>query len=82
MPKKVWLYIPDDLGVKVTAWSNRLGVTQNQLLLMCVHAGIGNVIRAVAPEEGVSSAVLADVLQILKERGVLDAESLESLTKA
>lgn len=76
MAKRITARVPDDVGEKLAIWSERFGVTQSQLAGMAIQAGMGSILRAVAPEEAISPDVLAQVIASMKKQD-LDIEGLK-----
>lgn len=64
------LRITKELNEKLTGWSNRLGISKAQLANMAIQAGLGSIIRAVAPEESMSADKWAEIIKAAQEKGV------------
>lgn len=55
MAKRVMARVPDDVAEKIEKWSERLGVSQSQLMGMAIQAGLDSIIRAVSPADSLTS---------------------------
>lgn len=47
----VWAGVSKQTDLQLTRWATRLGMSKSMLINLCVQAGLGQVVRAVAPEE-------------------------------
>ena len=78
MTKRKMITITDELDEKIVGWSKRLGVSQSQLLVMSIQSGLGNILRAFAPEESVSPEMWAKIIKAAQDMGLeLKGEMVE-----
>ena len=70
MTKRMMARVPDDVAEKIVRWSERLGVTQSQLMGMAIQAGIDSIIRAVDPSEAFTPQQIAAILKAAQDDGV------------
>lgn len=67
---RIWSNVTPELYEELSKWATRLGLTKAQLVNICVQAGLGSVIRAIAPEESIPPVILAEIIKSLEEKGV------------
>jgi hypothetical protein len=76
---KLWITVTTEFDEKFTAWSVRLGITKSQFGNMCLQAGLGSLVRAVAPEESFSPEQLIKIIQAAENQKVqLDFSDFEA----
>jgi hypothetical protein len=51
-------------------WAARLGVSKAQFAGMCMQAGLGSVIRAVAPQEAFTPKQMVKIMQEASRQGI------------
>lgn len=67
---KLYITVTPEFYEKFRFWAKRLGLTLNNLGGMCLQAGIGSVIRAVAPEEALTPDQFAAIMEAAEGRGL------------
>lgn len=67
--KRVWGTVTDETMNKINVWSDRLGLHKSQFVNMCIQAGIGSIIRAVAPEEALSPDQWSEIIKRVNAEG-------------
>lgn len=67
---KLYVRVTKDQYERFTRWAKRLGLTYSQFGNMCIQAGMGALIRAVAPEEAFSPAQLLSIIREAQKQGV------------
>jgi len=55
--------VPIEVNDKLDIWYRKLGITKSALITLCIHAGLNSVIRAVSPEESISTEKLAELMK-------------------
>ena len=76
MTKRIFISMSDETGQKVADWAKRLGVSQSQLASMSMQAGLGAILRTVAPEEAISPEIWARILMAGQQIG-LDLQDVD-----
>jgi len=75
---KLYIRVTPEFYEKFREWAARLGLTLNQFGNICVQAGIGNVIRAVSPEDAFTPELIASIVRAAESQGI-DDKKLEKL---
>lgn len=70
MAKRVTARIPDEVDEKVKVWSEKLGVTQSQLMGMAIQAGIDSIIRAISPADALTPVQWAAIVKAVEEQNL------------
>lgn len=70
MTKRIFISMSDETGQKVADWAKRLGVSQSQLASMSMQAGLGAILRTVAPEEAIAPEIWARILMAGQQIGL------------
>jgi hypothetical protein len=79
---KLYIRVSKDFYEKFEKWAVRLRMTRSQFGNVCVMAGLGQMIRAVAPEEAISPAMWAKILETVSvEQEKLDLLGLEAINE-
>lgn len=68
MAKRVNVRITEEVDEKVKVWSNKLGISQSQLMGMAIQAGLDTIIRAVAPAETFSAGQWAEIVAAYEKK--------------
>lgn len=55
--------ITRELNEKLSIWSKRLGVNKSQLANMSIQAGLGQIIRAISPEDALTPEQWAAIIK-------------------
>lgn len=63
MAKRLSVRVSDQLGKKIEKYADEFGVTQSQFSGMCIQAGLGQILRAVKPEESIPVETWAQIVQ-------------------
>lgn len=66
---RIFVTVTPEFEEKFTSWAARLGVSKSQFGNMCLQAGLNSLVRAVAPEEAYSPAVIVRILEEAKKQG-------------
>jgi hypothetical protein len=75
---KLYIRVSKEFYEKFESWAVRLRMTRSQFGNVCVMAGLGQIVRAVAPEEAISPAMWAKILQTVQDEGEkLEISALE-----
>lgn len=56
------VYLPADLSEKLDTYCKRFDMPKNQLLIMATRAGLDALIRAIAPEDALTTARWAEII--------------------
>lgn len=67
---KLYVRVTKDQYERFTGWAKRLGLTYSQFGNMCIQAGMGALIRAVAPEEAFTPAQLLSIFREAEKQDV------------
>ena len=62
---RIWGTVTKDVGEKLEEWSVRLGIPKTYLVALAVTAGMGVVIRGIAPEEILKPGQLAEIVKAM-----------------
>ena len=75
---RIFIDVTPDFDQKFTDWASRLGVSKSQFGNMCLQAGLGSMVRAVAPEESFSPEMMIKIMQeAMKQNVQLDFNDFE-----
>lgn len=56
------VYLPLDLSEKLDKYAERLGMTKPMLIILAVRAGLDALIRALAPEDALTTERWAEII--------------------
>jgi predicted DNA-binding protein len=52
-----------EFNEKLNFWAKKIGISKGALVQMCISAGLGNIIRAISPEDAVTPEFMAKIVQ-------------------
>jgi hypothetical protein len=67
--------VTPEVNEKINLWTKKLGISKSALVQMCISAGMGSIIRAIAPEEVMTPEMWARIVQEVQKNEANSAKT-------